>query len=80
MRFVEENITKNNSGLEQALTLDARRPDLARIRLDCHNTSDLIPYIDLINEVLEAIVTREFSNPRCLCGAGRDVFSIQPAL
>src|SRR5712692_10911938 len=34
MRFVEENISKNNKNnkdLEDALKLDARRPDLARI-------------------------------------------------
>src|SRR2546423_11996884 len=59
MRFVEEKISKNNKDLEDALKLDARRPDLARIKLDCHNAFDLIPYIDLINEVLEAIIMRE---------------------
>jgi len=67
MRFVEENITENitenNMGLEDALKLDARRPDLARIKLDCDNAFTLIPYIDLINEVLEAIVTRDVSSP-----------------
>lgn len=63
MRFVEENITKNNKDLEDALKLDARRPDLARIKLDCDNAFTLIPYIDLINEVLEAIVTRDAPTP-----------------
>src|SRR6266516_7402566 len=63
MRFVEENIIKNNKDLEDALKLNARRPDLARITLDCDNAFTLIPYIDLINEVLEAIVTHDPSTP-----------------
>ena len=34
-------------------TLLSRRPDLAEIELFCENTNTLMPYIDLVNEVLE---------------------------
>jgi hypothetical protein len=37
-------------------TLLARRPDIAHILLDCDNTNTILPYIDLVNELLEAYV------------------------
>ncbi|MDN5940454.1 MAG: hypothetical protein L0H94_01110 [Nitrospira sp.] len=33
-----------------------RRPDLGRLQLTCENTNTLIPYIDLVNEVMESFV------------------------
>ncbi len=33
-----------------------RRPDLGQIQLTCENTNTLIPYIDLVTEVLESFV------------------------
>ena len=33
-----------------------RRPDLAHIQLTCENTNTLIPYVDLVTEVLESFV------------------------
>ena len=40
--------------------LFARRPDLQHILLTCANTNTPIPYIDLVNEVLEAYVKVRF--------------------
>ncbi|WP_437635614.1 neuraminidase-like domain-containing protein [Sorangium sp. So ce854] len=37
-------------------TLFDRRPDLEDIELTCANTNTVLPYIDLVNEVLEAVV------------------------
>jgi peptidoglycan hydrolase-like protein with peptidoglycan-binding domain len=37
--------------------LPPRRPDLARLKLSCENTNTAIPYVDLVNEVLESLVT-----------------------
>ncbi|HYQ42767.1 MAG TPA: neuraminidase-like domain-containing protein [Polyangiaceae bacterium] len=37
-------------------TLFARRPDLMDIEITCPNTNAVLPYIDLVNEVLEAVV------------------------
>ena len=36
--------------------LFARRPDLQYIKLSCENTNTTIPYIDLVNEVLETYI------------------------
>ncbi|MCA1990905.1 MAG: Tc toxin subunit A, partial [Coleofasciculus sp. S288] len=33
-----------------------RRPDLGHLQLTCENTNTLIPYIDLVNEVMEGFV------------------------
>jgi hypothetical protein len=35
--------------------LDARRPDLAALPLTCANTSTSLPYIDVVNEILECL-------------------------
>lgn len=36
-----------------------RRPDLAHIRLNCENAMTPMPYVDLVNEVLEYLVVHE---------------------
>lgn len=38
-------------------TLFERRPDLEDIELTCANTNTVLPYIDLVNEVLEAVIS-----------------------
>ena len=40
-----------------------RRPDLVFIRLDCENTNTPIPYLDLVNEALEACVVFKTTLP-----------------
>ncbi|WAK02308.1 neuraminidase-like domain-containing protein [Methylobacter sp. YRD-M1] len=37
-------------------TLAGRRPDLAHIQLSCENTNTTLPYVDLVNEVLESYI------------------------
>jgi len=37
--------------------LFARRADIGRVALTCHNTRKRVPYIDLVNEILERAVT-----------------------
>ncbi len=37
-------------------TLFERRPDLSDIEITCTNTNTVLPYIDLVNEALEAVV------------------------
>jgi hypothetical protein len=37
-------------------TLQGRRPDLAYLPLTCDNTNTTLPYVDLVNEVLESYV------------------------
>ncbi|GAA1970923.1 hypothetical protein GCM10009776_37390 [Microbacterium deminutum] len=43
-----------NNALDELL---ARRPDLGTLRLTCDNSETLVPQIDLVNEILEAIVS-----------------------
>jgi hypothetical protein len=38
------------------LTDPKRRPDLANLRLTCENTNTAMPYIDIVNEILEYFV------------------------
>ena len=35
--------------------LSDRRPDLVNIKLDCQNTNTTLPYLDLVNEILESV-------------------------
>lgn len=43
--------------------LFARRPDLGRLELTCKNTNKVLPYIDLVNEVMENYVVSEQPKP-----------------
>ena len=47
-------LPNNKSALD--LLLDNRRADIAGIELSCANTNTPLPYIDIINEVLELLV------------------------
>ena len=54
MRFIEEQITPQQ--IDAQLRLENRQPSLFHIDLDCDNTYTLLPFIDIVNEVLEAVV------------------------
>ena len=54
MRFIDLHVTQANPAIPAGLTLRDRRPDLWQIPLDCENTNRQIPYLDIVNEVLEA--------------------------
>ncbi len=53
-----KNATKNGKHNPLSVLLN-RRPDLTEIELSCENTNTLVPYVDLVNEVLENAVGRE---------------------
>lgn len=55
MRFLEKKILENST-IPADCDLKSRRPDLWTIPLNCENTNDMLPYIDLVNEVLEQFV------------------------
>ncbi len=60
LQFLETASLGEENGLEALL--GRHRPDLARIQLDCPNTNTPLPYIDLVNEVLEnAVINGVFS-------------------
>jgi hypothetical protein len=50
-------ISANGHGVTDARdALLLRRPDIQYIALDCNNTNIALPYIDLVNEILEAAI------------------------
>jgi hypothetical protein len=59
MRFLSERNT-NGTGINVGKNLKDvllnRRPDLGEMELSCENTNTPLPYIDLINEILEEVV------------------------
>ncbi len=56
MQFLKAGLDKN--GRSYLAVLLGRRPDLAEIELSCENTDIRIPYVDLVNEVLENATAR----------------------
>ncbi len=59
LRFLGERRTQGttiNAGKSVRDVLLERRPDLGEIELSCENTNTAIPYIDLVNEILEDVV------------------------
>ena len=64
MYFIESNITKKTFAGQPThpINLKTRRPDLWSLRLTCSNTNDLIPYLDVVNEVLENFLSKVTGN------------------
>lgn len=62
MQFVERYvISKHFTGTKAShvLNLKVRRPDLWTLPLTCENTSTLVPYLDIINEILESYIAKK---------------------
>jgi hypothetical protein len=55
LRFLGQRSTADGAATVRDILL-ARRPDLGDIELSCANTETLLPYIDLVNEILESAV------------------------
>ncbi len=55
MYYIEENILKDSFREKEnhLLHLRKRRPDLWELELTCKNTDEYVPYLDLVNEILE---------------------------
>jgi hypothetical protein len=62
MSFIEQNILSEvfrGSKAADQLNLKVRRHDLWNLRLTCTNTNALIPYLDIIDEVLENYIATQ---------------------
>lgn len=73
MSFVEKNISAINFSDDlqnHVLNLKRRRRDLWELQLTCENTHGLIPYLDIINEVLENYIY--------VCGHGGNEEELPP--
>ncbi|HYC32267.1 MAG TPA: neuraminidase-like domain-containing protein, partial [Gemmatimonadales bacterium] len=62
MRFIDTRITQPHfatAAPSHPLRLQTRRPDLWKLELTCENTNTPIPYLTVINEVLEDAIAAE---------------------
>jgi hypothetical protein len=60
LQFLREADAGLRSAFEELLDeQDGRRPDLGHILLNCANTNTAMPYIDLVNEILENAVVND---------------------
>ncbi|HEV2472263.1 MAG TPA: Tc toxin subunit A, partial [Chthonomonadales bacterium] len=53
----------NGGGKKGAELIFARRPDINTLQLSCENTNTTLPYIDLVNELLEDAVSPGTAQP-----------------
>lgn len=58
MRFLQVKISSPYPNLSAYVELVRRRPDLPRIDLTCKNTNTPVPYVDLVNELLELLILK----------------------
>lgn len=58
MHYVEKHILAHSFAgqLTHPLHLERRRPDLWELPLSCANTKDIVPTLDIVNEILEAYI------------------------
>ena len=67
MRIIDRYITKpNESTIPSDLTFESRRGGLFTLPLTCANTNDAIPYIQIVNDVLEARTALELKTSNVL--------------
>lgn len=62
MHFIHQNVSEKvflPSLTDHPLYLKNRRPDLWNLELSCQNTNELIPYLQIVNEVLGAYIEGE---------------------
>jgi hypothetical protein len=60
MHFIEQHVSRpvfvNAGHANHPLYLKTRRPDLWTLQLTCDNTNTLVPYLTIVDEVLEAFL------------------------
>lgn len=61
LRIIDKGITQANESIEDGLHFFDRRPDIKAIELTCENTNSLVPYLQIVNNLLSIILTKELS-------------------
>jgi Tc toxin complex TcA C-terminal TcB-binding domain/Neuraminidase-like domain/Salmonella virulence plasmid 28.1kDa A protein len=56
LAITQPNTTRTKDKIPVGLSLEERRPDLSRIALTCANTNDEMPYLRIVNRILEQTV------------------------
>ncbi len=63
MQFVEKYVINKhfstNNTKNHVLNLKVRRPDLWALPITCENTTTLVPYLEIINEILESYIANK---------------------
>src|SRR5262249_7332676 len=60
MKYIDENLrTPFKSRPQHPLDLKTRRPDLWTLELDCDNTNERVPVLELVNEILENYIAQQ---------------------
>jgi hypothetical protein len=62
LMWLKNRTATGGTGLD--VLFNARRGDLGTIELSCHNTNTPLPYVDLVNEILELQVSPANPTPR----------------
>src|SRR5262249_37536891 len=55
LQFLKNSVPNDNHETPLKILL-TRRPDLQYIKLSCENTDTELPYVDLVNEILESYI------------------------
>lgn len=73
LRIIDKAVTQPNStrynqadNIPAGLKFFERRPDIAELPLTCSNTNSLVPYLKIVNEVLERTVHTELQTDKQL--------------
>ena len=61
LQFLNKVVSTNSNKTPQQVLFE-RRPDLQFIELTCENTNTTLPYVDLVNEILETYVALDGTN------------------
>ncbi|HEY9257965.1 Tc toxin subunit A, partial [Chitinophaga sp.] len=61
LRIIDKAITKPNPDIPAGLSFNDRRPDISQIKLTCANTNNLVPYLQIVNEILEITLMKALS-------------------
>lgn len=75
LQFLGPNTNQTEMKKQPYEELKARRPDIVHLQLTCENTNTLLPYVDLVNEILECHVVNENINEYSRYNVAEDVSS-----
>lgn len=68
LRIIDQGITKPNPGIQPGLQLFDRRPDIEKIELTCENTNNLVPYLQIVNNLMANTLENALKQSNSLMG------------
>lgn len=68
LRIIDQGITRPNPDIQAGLHLFDRRPDIEKIELTCENTNTLIPYLQIVNNLLVNTLENALTQSNSLIG------------